>query len=45
MDMKTKFFDMLNDSGLVEEIKKVTGYKSEEESEEEKINSEDFKWS
>ena len=45
MDMKTKFFDMLNDSGLVEEIKKVTGYKSEEEAEEEKINSEDFKWS
>lgn len=47
MELKTKLFDLLKDSNLVEEIGKIKEMvKNEEEREEqEKVNSDKFKWS
>ena len=44
--MKTKLFDMLKNSDLAEKISKIKDYinNKEEETEEEMINSDDFKW-
>ena len=46
MEMKTKLFDMLQNTDLAEQVSKLKGFvKSEEEKEEEMVNSDDFKWS
>lgn len=46
MEMKSKLFDMLKNTDLAEQISKMKGFaKSEEEKEEEMVNSNDFKWS
>lgn len=47
MEIKTKLFDILKDSGIAEQISKIKDFvKNEEEKEErEKVNSDDFKWS
>lgn len=46
MEIKTKLFDMLKNTDLAEQISKLKGFvKSEEEKEEEMVNSDDFKWS